>query len=35
VKYVSRAGKKSSDPVQDLEKAMFYLKREIDARKSA
>ncbi len=36
VKYVSRAGKKDgSDPVQDLEKAMFYLKREIDARKSA
>ncbi len=36
IKYVSRAGKKDgSDPVQDLEKAMFYLKREIDARKSA
>ena len=35
VKYVSRAGKKSSDPVQDLEKALFYLKREIDARKNA
>lgn len=36
VKYVSRAGKKlNSDPVQDLEKAMFYLKREIEARKSA
>ena len=35
VKYVSRAGKKSSDPVQDLEKALFYLKREIDARKGA
>jgi hypothetical protein len=35
VKYVSRAGKKSSDPVQDLEKAAFYLKREIDARKNA
>lgn len=36
VKYVSRAGKKTnSDPVQDLEKAAFYLKREIDARKQA
>jgi len=35
VKYVSRAGKKDSDPVQDLEKALFYLKREIDARKTA
>jgi len=35
VKYVSRAGKKDSDPVQDLEKALFYLKREIDARKNA
>jgi len=35
VKYVSRAGKKASDPVQDLEKAAWYLQREIDARKSA
>lgn len=35
VKYVSRAGKKDSDPVQDLEKALWYLKREIDARKGA
>lgn len=35
VKYVSRCGKKDTDPVQDLEKAMFYLKREIEARKSA
>jgi transposase len=35
IKYVSRAGKKASDPVQDLEKAAFYLKREIDARKGA
>ena len=36
VKYVSRAGKKvGSDPVQDLEKARFYLEREIAARKSA
>ena len=35
VKYVSRAGKKASDPVQDLEKAAWYLQREIAARKSA
>ncbi len=35
VKYVSRAGKKDSDPVQDLEKAAWYLQREIDARKGA
>jgi hypothetical protein len=36
IKYVSRAGRKEgSDPVQDLEKARFYLEREIAARKSA
>lgn len=35
VKYVSRAGKKDSDPVQDLEKAAWYLQREINARKNA
>jgi hypothetical protein len=35
VKYVSRAGKKDSDPVQDLEKAAWYLQREITARKGA
>ncbi len=36
VKYVSRAGKKvNTDPVQDLQKAEFYLKREIERRKSA
>lgn len=36
VKYVVRCGKKAnSDPVQDLEKAAFYLNREIAARKSA
>ena len=36
VKYVSRAGKKvDADPVQDLQKAEFYLKREIERRKSA
>ncbi len=35
VKYVSRAGRKDSDPVQDLEKAAWYLQREIAARKRA
>lgn len=36
VKYVSRAGKKAgADPVQDLEKARFYLEREIEARRNA
>ena len=36
VKYVSRAGKKvGGDPIQDLEKAAFYLNREIAVRKSA
>lgn len=36
VKYVVRCGKKTnSDPIQDLEKAAFYLKREIEARKGA
>jgi len=36
VKYVVRCGKKAnSDPVQDLEKAAFYLNREIAARKGA
>ena len=34
VKYVSRAGRKG-DPLQDLEKAAWYLQREIAARKSA
>jgi hypothetical protein len=36
VKYLSRAGKKAgSDPVQDLEKAAWYLNREIAVRKNA
>lgn len=29
VKYIWRAGLKSSDPVEDLEKARFYIEREI------
>lgn len=36
VKYVSRAGRKpGSDPVKDLEKALWYLQREINVRKKA
>jgi len=35
VKYVSRAGRKNSDPVEDLQKAAWYLQREIEARKNA
>ena len=34
IKYVSRVGKKG-DPIQDLEKAAWYLQREITARKNA
>jgi len=34
VKYVSRAGKKG-DAVEDLEKAAWYLAREIERRKKA
>ena len=29
-KYIWRAGLKSDNPVQDLEKAIWYIKREID-----
>ena len=36
VKYVSRCGKKMGvNPIEDLEKARFYLDREIAARKGA
>lgn len=36
VKYVSRAGRKlDSDPVEDLEKAAWYLNRELEARRGA
>lgn len=36
VKYISRAGKKvGSDPIEDLKKAEFYLKREIAIRERA
>lgn len=30
VKYVARAGRKTKDPIEDLEKAAFYLDREIN-----
>ena len=30
VKYVARAGRKTSDPVEDLMKAQFYLDRELE-----
>lgn len=33
VKYVSRAGKKG-DAIEDLEKAAWYLRREIERRKA-
>lgn len=29
VKYIARAGKKSTDPLEDLKKARWYLDREI------
>jgi hypothetical protein len=35
VKYVSRAGKKGTDPVEDLKKALWYLNREINVRENA
>jgi hypothetical protein len=34
VKYIWRAGLKSSSPIQDLEKAIFYLDREISRIRS-
>jgi len=35
VKYVARAGKKHTDPIEDLKKARFYLDREITIRERA
>lgn len=35
VKYVVRAGKKHTDPIEDLKKARFYLDREITVRERA
>jgi hypothetical protein len=34
IKYIARAGRKG-DAIQDLEKASWYLRREIDRRKAA
>ena len=33
VKYIARAGRKSSDPLEDLEKASWYLNRKIERLK--
>lgn len=33
VKYLSRAGKKSNKKIEDLEKALWYLNREIETLK--
>lgn len=33
VKYIARAGRKTADPVPDLQKAIDYLQYEIDYRK--
>lgn len=30
VKYISRAGKKTKNPLEDLKKAQWYLNREIE-----
>lgn len=35
VKYIWRADLKSEDPIQDIEKAIWYLTREIERRRGA
>jgi hypothetical protein len=35
MKYIWRTGLKSDDPIQDLEKAIFYINREIERIKNA
>jgi len=30
VKYITRAGKKTAEPLEDLEKARWYINREIE-----
>ncbi len=35
VKYLSRAGKKSNKKIEDLEKALWYLNREIETLKKS
>ncbi len=34
LKYLCRAGRKTLDPVEDLEKAVFYIQREIHTLKN-
>jgi hypothetical protein len=34
IKYIARAGRKSSNPVEDLKKAQWYLNREIERRET-
>jgi hypothetical protein len=33
IKYVARAGRKTDNPIEDLEKAKWYIEREIDKLK--
>jgi len=35
IKYICRAGHKTDNPVEDLEKAKWYLEKEIDKCKQA
>lgn len=34
IKYVWRCGEKSADPIEDLQKAKWYIQREIDRLQS-
>jgi hypothetical protein len=34
IKYVARAGRKTDNPIEDLEKAKWYIEREIEKLKS-
>ena len=34
IKYVARAGRKTDNPIEDLEKAKWYIEREIDKLKT-
>jgi hypothetical protein len=33
IKYVARAGRKTDNPIEDLEKAKWYIEREIEKLK--
>jgi len=35
VKYITRAGKKTDKPIEDLEKARWYIEREIERLSNA